>query len=78
MELLSPELLAIVPLTVGLVAALRGFGIPSQYAPVASILTGVALAFLVVTTVPEVILGGLAIGLMASGLYSGGKTILGA
>lgn len=78
MEFLSPALLAIVPLTVGIVAVLRGIGIPTQYAPLASVCTGVALACFVVTTVPEVVLGGIAIGLMASGLYSGGKTMLGA
>lgn len=33
---------------------------------------------IVFVQLPEMVLGGIAIGLMASGLYSGGKTMLGA
>jgi hypothetical protein len=75
MELLSPESLAIVPLTIGLVAVIKSLGTLAQYAPVASVLTGAAPACFVAETIPKIVLGGTAIGLMAFGLYSGTKAV---
>ncbi|MBX3498098.1 MAG: hypothetical protein KF889_01540 [Alphaproteobacteria bacterium] len=78
MDFLNPALLAIVPLTVGLVAVVKGLGIPSQFAPVASIVFGVGMACFVASSTSEIVLGGIAIGLMASGLYSGTRAVVGA
>lgn len=71
----SPQALALIPLVVGLVEVVKNVGIPERFAPLASLVIGVALAFFVFPTLPMVILGGIAIGLMASGLYSGVRTM---
>ena len=76
MEILTPEFLAIVPVTTGLVEVVKVTGLPDRFAPLASLLIGVGLAFFVADTVPAVILGGIAAGLMASGLYSGTRAMV--
>lgn len=65
----------LVPFTIGLVEIIKGLGTPVRFAPVASVLIGIGLAFFVMHSIPAVILGGIAVGLMASGLYSGVRTM---
>lgn len=48
----SPEVLALVPMIVGLTEAVKGLGITDRFAPLASICLGIALGFLVFPTLP--------------------------
>lgn len=72
----SPELLMLIPLTVGLVEVVKSLGIPDRFAPLASIFLGIGLSFFVMPSLPTVILGGIVIGLTASGLYSGTRALV--
>lgn len=69
----SPEVLALVPVVLGIVETLKFAGLPGAFAPLFSLMIGVALATLVVPVLPAAIITGLTVGLMASGLYSGFK-----
>lgn len=69
-------------LVIGIVAVARQAGLPSKYAPLASVLVGIVLAVLadVTSTVDfdtwySALVTGIATGLMASGLYSGTKKL---
>lgn len=73
----SPQVLTLVPLTVGLVQAIKATGFPDRFAPLASLLIGIGLAFFVLPTIQTVILGGIIVGLSASGLYSGARAMTG-
>lgn len=66
------------PIVIGLVEVVKRWADNSKLAPVLSIVFGVALYWLVVPHVPvsEFVIGGIIIGLMASGLYSGGKSLI--
>lgn len=70
------ETIASIPVVLGLIEVLKTLGLPSKYAPLASVILGIAIAFLSggVTTVTT--LAGITYGLSASGLYSGAKTII--
>jgi len=69
-------MVALVSLTVGLVEVVKGAGLPHRFAPVAAIFIGLALSCFVATSVPMILLGGIAVGLMASGLYSGTRAMV--
>lgn len=73
---ITPMFMAFVPLVVGAVAVLKVY-VNSYYAPLLSIGVGMVVS-IIATEAPwgETIINGLAIGLLASGLYSGGKTLL--
>lgn len=75
---LSPYIVGIVPIIIALVGLCRLIGLPSKVAPVASILFGVVLTYLVPEIVvwQEIVIQGLLAGLLASGLYSGGKATI--
>src|SRR6476646_6639167 len=70
----------IVPVFVAIVQAIKMTGrVPDKYAPIASILVGIIIAFVshgTATTMGQTILSGVMYGLMASGLYSGIKTTM--
>lgn len=70
-------LAALVAVVTGVTQAAKKAGLPSKYAPLCSLVFGV-ITLLGVTlfevTVSNVIIG-LAVGLMASGLYSGSKAL---
>ena len=70
----------VVPVIVAIVQAIKMTGrVPDKYAPIASILVGIGLAFIAhsaATAMGQVILSGVMYGLMASGLYSGIKTTM--
>ena len=67
---------ALVPITLGVTEVVKGIGLPSRYAPLVSLGVGIVLG---VATTPENrlkgILTGMAVGLSASGLYSGTKAL---
>lgn len=67
---------ALIPATMGLVDVAKRAGLPSKYAPILSLGIGVALG--VATSLDNLqkgIITGIAIGLSASGLYSGTKAL---
>lgn len=65
---------ATIPVVIGLVSTLKIAFMADRYAPLASLVLGIAGAFVFpATTIPLTILAGLVIGLSASGLYSGTK-----
>ncbi len=68
------------PIVIGLVEVVKRWADNSKIAPVISIVFGIALYWLVLprVAVGEFVIGGIIIGLMASGLYSGGKTLVSA
>lgn len=67
---------ALIPATMGLVEVAKSAGLPSKYAPIVSLIIGTSLG--VATSLDNIGRGaivGIAIGLSASGLYSGTKTL---
>lgn len=73
---LSAVGLGLVPVVMGLTAIFKSFVSDGRYAPIASLVLGIALAFVVpAATAALTILQGVLIGLTASGLYSGVKAI---
>lgn len=67
---------ALIPATMGLVEVAKSAGLPSKYAPIVSLGIGTALG--VATSLDNMskgIIVGIAIGLSASGLYSGTKAL---
>jgi len=73
---LSPLALGAIPLVVGLVQIGKGLDVPSKYAPIVSIAFGIALMGLTGVAWQAFVVQGLIVGLAASGLYSGGKTLM--
>lgn len=81
--LLATALVLVVPLIVGLVEWLKAQGLPSRWAPLASVGLGVLIAALSLLaqrypTVADwggVAIVGVILGLAASGLYSGQKAV---
>lgn len=74
---ISPTLLALVPVVMGLVQVVKRLGLPTRFAPILSIAFGIAGAFVVApATVGITIILGIIVGLTASGLYAGGKTTI--
>lgn len=75
--LITPQMLSLVPVVMALVSLSKMY-LSARWAPLVSILLGVAGAFIMpAVSVPLTVLGGVIIGLTASGLYSQGKTVLG-
>lgn len=72
----SPAILSLVPLVIGLTALAKLY-VPSRWAPVIAIGLGLAGAFLFpAATMGLTIVSGIVVGLTASGLYSGVKSII--
>ncbi len=66
-----------VALTVGVVWAIRQTGVlPDRFVPIGSLLAGGAWAYLFGSTGADIATDGVMIGLMASGAWSGGKTLI--
>jgi len=72
----SPLILAIVPVILGLVEAIKALGLQTKYAPLVSIVLGVALVSLTGVSWQALIAQGIIAGLAASGLWSSGKKII--
>lgn len=70
--------MATVPVIMALVEGTKQIGLPGKFAPVASIVYGIGLATLLLGwAVPTVVVvQGIMAGLLASGLYSGGKATM--
>lgn len=68
---------AVVPIILAIVQALKMVGLPSKYSPIASIGLGIIVGFIFrheAADLSQTILAGVTYGLSASGLYSGVKT----
>ena len=72
----SPIVFALVPIIVGLVLMLKNIGLPSRYAPLASIALGIVFLWLAGITLPAFIIQGIMTGLLASGLWSSSKAVV--
>lgn len=67
----------LIPIIMGCVSAAKEMNLPSRLAPLLSILFGVGFVALLTHSFSGVnILVGIATGLAACGLYSGGKTLI--
>ena len=67
---------ALIPATMGLVDVAKRAGLPSKYAPILSLGIGIALGIATsLGNLQKGIITGIAIGLSASGLYSGTKAL---
>lgn len=67
---------ALIPATMGLVEVAKSAGLPGKYAPIVSLAIGTCLG--IATSLDDIgkgIIVGIAIGLSASGLYSGTKAL---
>jgi Bacteriophage A118-like holin, Hol118 len=68
---------AVVPVILAIIQALKMVGLPNKFAPIASIALGVIIGFLFrhdTADLSQTILAGVTYGLSASGLYSGVKS----
>ncbi|MFS8501313.1 MAG: hypothetical protein FWJ59_05840 [Caldicoprobacter sp.] len=67
---------AIIPLIVGIVELLKQVGLPSKFAALVSAILGIVIGMVYLSPddIKKGILVGLALGLAASGLYSGTKS----
>lgn len=68
---------AVVPIILAIVQALKMVGLPNKYSPIASIGLGILVGFVFrheAADLSQTILAGVTYGLSASGLYSGVKT----
>lgn len=79
MENLVVSFAVLLAITIGIVEAVKRLGVPEKFAPVVSVVVGLALSalsyFLADTKALLAIVGGLVIGLSAVGLYSGVKNV---
>lgn len=73
---LTPLVLACVPLALGLVQVVKTVGLPSRFAPLTSIGIGIALVALTGVAWQIFVAQGIIVGLLASGLWSGGKALV--
>jgi hypothetical protein len=79
MENIVFDMSLIIGITLGLTQAIKMLGLPSRFSALISLVIGVGVAFLAITTEPTntKILLGILCGLSASGLYSGTKAVIG-
>lgn len=75
LSFLTPALMATIPVVVALVQVIKQMGLSDRYAPIASIVLGIGLAAVVTTGLVPIIIGGIVVGLSASGLYSGALAV---
>lgn len=72
---LSPAIVALVPVVMGITTVLKNF-IDSRYSPIVALALGVAGSFLFPgATLAATIVSGIVVGLTASGVYSGVKSV---
>lgn len=69
--------MVLIPIIIGLVDALKGYGLPKKWWPIVSILLGVGGGVVYVHPGDfwNGVLSGVVMGLSAGGLYSGGRVI---
>lgn len=76
MEIISTG--SVMAAVMGITQAIKMLGLPSRFAPITSVAVGIAFAmFFLKTSTPEAVFAGIVMGLTVSGLYSGGKALLG-
>lgn len=70
--------IVVLPIIVGVVELLKKAGFPDKLLPLSAVLLGilVGVVYIAPTDVKQGILVGIVLGLSASGLYSGGKTLV--
>lgn len=76
-EALTFGAVAVIPIIVAVVQAIKMVGLPNKFSPIASLGVGILIAFLFrheSYDLSQTILAGVIYGLGASGLYSGVKT----
>lgn len=75
--LVTPVMLALVPVVVGITEVIKPFTGDSRYSPLIAIGLGILGVFLLPheTTTGMSVLGGIVVGLTSSGLYSGTQRI---
>lgn len=73
---LSPLVIGSTPIVLGVTSAIKQIGLPNQYAPLVSILLGIGAVLLTGAVWQVAIAQGIIVGLVASGLYSGGKALM--
>lgn len=66
-----------VAILIALVELVKKVGLPTQFAPLASLALGIGLSFLAAGVSVDNLVVGLVLGLSASGLWSGTKSVLG-
>jgi hypothetical protein len=71
MDFLSPQVLALVPVVIGLVEVIKRVGLNERYLPITAIILGVVGAVAIIGYSPETIVGGIVLGLSSVGLFSG-------
>lgn len=65
----------LVPVTIGVVQAVKMVGLPVRFAPLASLVVGIGGAYFLIGGDAQIVaLQGVIAGLMASGLWSGTRT----
>lgn len=76
---MAPEQIALfVGVCAGITELFKNFGLPSRFAPLLSLVLGVAVVFLSAGKISALlVVPGIIVGLTASGLYSGAKTLAG-
>ena len=73
---LSPSIILIVPVLIGLVAVAKTIGVSSKLAPATALVLGIGLVSLTGVEWQVMIVQGIIAGLSASGLYSGTRATL--
>lgn len=74
---LDLTLAAVIPVAVGLVELAKASGLPSKFAPLASLFFAIGGSFVFPQeTLVLTVFAGLVLGLSASGLYSGSKAVV--
>lgn len=70
--------IVLIPVIVGLIELLKLYGLPKKLMPILSLALGIGggIFYLFPHDWKSGVLGGIIMGLSASGLYSGGKTIV--
>jgi hypothetical protein len=76
-EALTFGAVAVIPIIVAVIQAIKMVGMPNKFSPIASLAVGIIVAFLLrheTQDFSQTLLAGVIYGLGASGLYSGVKT----
>lgn len=75
---LTPAVFAAIPVVIGLSAVIRQIGLPERYSPVADVILGVAVVWLIgAVSLQADVLQGILVGLSAAGLYNGTQVVAG-
>lgn len=72
----TPEIMVVVPVVIGLVQIVKNIGLPSRFAPLTSIALGIGALMLDGVVWQAAVVQGIIVGLVASGLFSGSKALL--